>query len=653
MNLGKHLTTREREINPTVVFQTSSIPLVLGKYQWGPVNTPILCQNLNDFINIFGEPVKDINSNVNNRHEWFAVDDLFNYNTSVFVNRVTGQNSKNAGLKLVQELSFELDNITGSFAENDVVSITFSDTSFTGNVRSFDDSDSKIRIKNINGVSNLVNNYQIGLTLNGATVSDTGLIKNVEISNVLVDSTLEDNILIKSEDDIITENINVSIANNEIMKIIGRYTGALGNDIKIVYCDHKNFNTFNFNGISMKRFFNRANINVGEIAILVLKQEGSAVQILESHLGSINPEAKDEEGRNIFIDEVIFRNSNYIYTFTNSAKYLELSKFLENETVTVDNLGFIGETNIPKALTFGYDDIVTNSDIITSLSNIEELSINFKYIVDSNISVDNSIKSAYVTLCEKLETATAVIAIDPNEINKSGSQSQIANSIINYKKELGINSSYGSLAGNIKWRYDRFNDEFFWTGMASDLAGLRILSDNNTFEWYTAAGFNRGIIRNAGSIGRLACYPTGEILDDLNVNKINAFISSPQDGIICMGDNTLLNTNTGLSKLHIRMLLVVLKQSIKDYIKREIYEFNNVYTRNRISTTISQFLERVLANQGITDFRVICDESNNTPAVIDNNELICDIYIRPVRSAEFITLTFTSVGESVKFDEII
>lgn len=649
MNLGKHLQTREREINPTVVFQTSSVPLVLGKFQWGPVGQPLLMQNLAEFTGTYGEPVRT--GTLTNRHEWYAVDDLFNYDTSVFVERITGEDSTNAALALKQVLHFGVAS-AAEFNLEDTVSIVLTGDNFHGKVIGVDTEENKVAVGLFGNLPGLLETDITDQTLLGESTTSES-ITGLEVKHELKEST---GVLINNEDEIITESVAVTMVEDDVIKFVGRYPGEMGNNLRVVYCDNSNFDTFTFAGISMKRFFNRATLNEGEIAIAVLRTVKGRTQVLETHLGSINQDATDEEGRTLYVNEVLFRNSNYIYGFTNNPKYNQLLNIKAHTNITLST--FLGENSTGSLLTNGVDGAVEVTDVLTALSLLPESQASFKYLVDSSILLDGthnaSIKSAMTTTAANMETACAILGINPNSgINLAQTQSAITQAIITYKNTLGINDSYATFAGNLKWKYDRFNDEYFWTSMASDLTGLRILSDNNYFEWYASAGFNRGVIRNAGSIGRLAVYPQGDLLDDLNRNKINAFISSPQDGIICMGNNTMLATNTGLSKLHIRMLLIVLKSAIKDFAKREIHEFNNIYTRNRITSAISQFLERVQANQGITDFLVVCDESNNTAAVIDNNELICDIFIKPVRSAEFITLNFTSVGESVQFEEIL
>lgn len=643
MNLGKHLRTKEREINPSVIFQTESIPLVLGKFEWGPVNYPVLAQNTKEFIDIFGEPSKK--TNINNRLEWFTVDDLFNYETPSYILRVSSEDSRNSNTGIGDSRDTALkvyykDLLGGTFTVGDPIT---NSSGFSGEVSTVDsDGDGDyIEIQEFNSV--LTDDYTL---LNGSGVS-AGV---SSISFTDIDYTPDTSTLIKNEDEVITGGITITLSGDEIVKFYSRYAGEKGDEIYIAYCDSEFFNDHQFvPGNATKDLFNVPELDDDNMAIVILKKNNGVWTVLENHICSLNPEARDASGKNLFIEEVLFNNSNYVYGFVADGIYTTLSGLKDSGDITC----FVGYSVSPKQLTDGVDGAVSSSDIISALDLIQDFDINFKYLVDSEISTNTTIKGNYVTLCESMETAEAVLTLDYNEVNFSQSESQIVTAIKEYKSGLNINNSYGCFAGNCKYRYDRFNDEYFWQGMSSDLAGLRILSDNNYFEWYSSAGFNRGRVRNGSSIQRLGAYYKGKLLDDINKNKINGFISTPADGIICMGDNTMYNTNTGLSKLHIRMLLIVLKSAIKDYVKTEIYEFNNVYTRNRMTSTISQYLERVKSNQGITDFRVICDNSNNTPAVIDANEMVCDIYIKPIRSAEFITLTFTSVGESVKFEEIL
>jgi phage tail sheath protein FI len=198
--------------------------------------------------------------------------------------------------------------------------------------------------------------------------------------------------------------------------------------------------------------------------------------------------------------------------------------------------------------------------------------------------------------------------------------------------------------------YDRFSDTFRYVPLNGDLAGLCARNDINNFPWYSPAGTTRGAILNAV---KLAYNPSKTQRDRLYSNRINPVIFSPGSGIVLFGDKTGLAKASAFDRINVRRLFVYLENAISKAAKDQLFEFNDEITRTNFVNTVEPFLRDVQAKRGIFDYVVVCDETNNTAAVIDNNEFVADIYIKPARSINFIGLTFVATKTGVDFEEVI
>ena len=213
-----------------------------------------------------------------------------------------------------------------------------------------------------------------------------------------------------------------------------------------------------------------------------------------------------------------------------------------------------------------------------------------------------------------------------------------------------VSSSYAVFDSTYKYVYDRFANTYRYIPMNGDIAGLCARTDINFFPWYSPAGTTRGAILSAI---KLAYAPTKSQRDRLYSNRINPIIFSPGAGIILFGDKTGLGKPSAFDRINVRRLFIYLEDAISRAAKDVLFEFNDEITRTNFVNTIEPFLRDVQANRGIFDYVVICDETNNTAAVIDANEFKADIYIKPSRSINFIGLTFIATKTGVDFEEVI
>jgi len=234
-------------------------------------------------------------------------------------------------------------------------------------------------------------------------------------------------------------------------------------------------------------------------------------------------------------------------------------------------------------------------------------------------------------------------------VNNASYTNKEVDDIITFRNTL-TSSSYAVLDSGWKYQYDKYNDLYRYVPLNGDTAGLMVRTDNTRDPWFSPAGYNRGILKNAI---KLAFNPNKTARDQLYKNGINPVITQPGQGTLLFGDKTLLSKPSAFDRINVRRLFIVLEKAIATAAKFTLFEFNDEFTRAQFRNLVEPFLRDVQGRRGIFDFRVVCDETNNTGEVIDRNEFIGDIYIKPARSINFIQLNFVAVRTGVDFSEVV
>jgi phage tail sheath protein FI len=211
-------------------------------------------------------------------------------------------------------------------------------------------------------------------------------------------------------------------------------------------------------------------------------------------------------------------------------------------------------------------------------------------------------------------------------------------------------SSYAILDSNWLYIYDRYNDRYVYVPANGATAGLCARTDYTADSWYSPAGFNRGQIFG---VTKLAFNPNKANRDLLYRNKVNPIVTFPGQGTLLFGDKTLsASDSSAFSRINVRRLFITLEKAISTAAKFQLFEFNDSFTRANFRAAVEPFLRQVQGRKGIYDFSVICDETNNTAGVVDANQFVASIFVKPARSINFITLTFVASRSGVDFDEV-
>jgi hypothetical protein len=222
--------------------------------------------------------------------------------------------------------------------------------------------------------------------------------------------------------------------------------------------------------------------------------------------------------------------------------------------------------------------------------------------------------------------------------------------VTGFMNTLSPNSSYAVMDSNWKYQYDKYNDVFRWIPCNGDVAGLCARTDQTNDPWFSPAGYNRGVIKN---VIKLAWNPSKAQRDELYKVGVNPIITESGTGTVLFGDKTTLARPSAFDRINVRRLFIILEKAIATAAKFSLFEINDEFTRSQFVGLVEPYLRDVQGRRGIYDFKVVCDETNNTPQVIDSNSFVGDIYLKPAKSINYIQLNFVAVRSGVEFSEIV
>ena len=425
-----------------------------------------------------------------------------------------------------------------------------------------------------------------------------------------------------------------------------------------------------------------------EVHVLVIDDKGTITgnsgTILEKHLSL--SKAKDAEysvGSSSYWRDYLATNSKYIFGggatsgITTTGYSVSSTNTLDTDSgwdqnaegvnfgaAGVATLTLAGGTNYGDktdlttsgALSSGVDDIISG---YTLFENTEEIEVDFILMGAAHHPKEQSQAVAEKVTAVAEARKDAVAFISPYRqafLNDSSSGSvtvsnidQMTDNVVGFYAPIS-STTYGVFDSGYKYMYDRFNNVFRYIPLNGDIAGTCARTDIEQFPWFSPAGTARGPILNSV---KLVYNPGKKQRDILYSNRINPVILSPGAGIILFGDKTGFGKSSAFDRINVRRLFIYLEDAISAAAKDQLFEFNDELTRTNFVNIVEPFLRDVQAKRGIFDFVVICDETNNTAAVIDSNEFVADIFIKPARSINFIGLTFVATRTGVAFEEVI
>ena len=452
---------------------------------------------------------------------------------------------------------------------------------------------------------------------------------------------------------------------NSVGEWAAKYPGTLGNSLKVAMADSQTYSGWayeaEFDGApGTSTYASASGGSNDELHIIVLDEDGlftgtpGAVLEKFAYVSKAN-DAKSSNGTNNYYKDAINSRSEYIWwmdhtaTVASSVGGTGTSGVAWGSAASSDFKDLSAAVNI--SLSLGTDDYaLTDSEKIAGFQlfdNAEQYDVSLIIAGKASATVATSI------INNVAEVRLDCVAFVSPEDNSSGdviigSTSTQVTAINTYRDALP-SSSYAVMDSGYKYQYDRYNDKYRYIPLNADIAGLCARTDYTNDAWFSPGGLNRGQVKN---VVKLAVNPNKTMRDNLYKNGVNPVVSFPGEGTVLFGDKTLLAKPSAFDRINVRRLFIVMEKAIATAAKFQLFEFNDGFTRAQFKNLVEPFLRDVQGRRGITDFVVKCDESNNTGEIIDRNEFVADIYVKPNRSINFITLNFIAARSAINFSEI-
>ena len=372
---------------------------------------------------------------------------------------------------------------------------------------------------------------------------------------------------------------------------------------------------------------------------------------------SKHPEASTPQGNSNFYPDVIYRDSKFVYWGDHPTAAIDasgdwgqpLSSDLSVQGSSAFNKLTTGVENVDRStLANGTDDYaVTDGEQLTAYGRFDDgEAVDVNLIMAAKAS--STLATNLVTIVEKRKDALVFISPERSDVVGVADSNTQTTNVKNFF-DLLPSTSFAVFDSGYKYQYDRFNDVYRYVPLNGDIAGVTAFTESVADAFFSPAGFTRGQIRGAV---KLAYEPNKDQRDTLYKARINPVNSFPGQGTVLFGDKTALAKPSAFDRINVRRLFIILEKAIATAAKFQLFEFNDEFTRAQFKNLVEPFLREIQGRRGITDFKVVADESNNTGEVIDRNEFVADIFVKPTRSINFITLNFVAVRTGVAFTEI-
>lgn len=627
---------QERDLTRIIPAVSTSVGAFAGQFSKGPLDEIVTVSSEQELVDTFGKP------NSTNFEDWFSAANFLQYSNALRVVRATNTGLLNA-----------TSNTSGILIKN---TQDYQDNYSTGSA--------SIGTFAAREAGAYGNNLLVS-TCPSATAYVTAAITQVSDASTAVGDTT---VTFSSGSDINVGDIvefSTTAAGSDYDGYKYRVTSKSTNDITFVRADsgQGGLQVALTNGANVKRYWryydqvagapgtspyasDRSGVN-DEIHIVVVDEDGgisgTAGTILEVFdSASKAADAKTPQGDSNYYVDVIYNKSKYIYWMDHNASGSNWGSNAAGVTFTAVTVPTL------ESLSGGSDgSTVTVGQRKTAYEKFQDAeTVDIGLIIGGTCSathIDN-----LITIAENRKDAIAFVSPERADVvNVASANTQTLNVIDAYSSVRS--SSYVVFDSGYKYQYDRYSDVYRYVPLNGDMAGLAARTDLIADSWYSPAGFNRGNVRGAV---KLAYNPNKTQRDDLYRSRINPVVTFPGQGTVLFGDKTGLSAPSAFDRINVRRLFITLEKAISTASKFQLFEFNDEFTRANFRNIVEPFLREVQGRRGITDFLVVCDETNNTGDVIDRNEFVAEIFVKPARSINFITLSFVATRTGVSFEEI-
>lgn len=629
---------RERDLTNVVPAVATTIGGMVGDFQWGPVHEIISIDSENNLVERFGRPTTSV------YYDFMTAASFLAYGSNLLTVREVGSSSKNSVSEGTAVLIKNEDHYNDQYADgNNSVGVWAA--KYAGALGN----NIKVSIGDIGSATNL---SVASIALNAPDTAGDRTSATVAISAPNTDgiqATATATITNGNVTAITITNpgFGYTVAPTVTITVDGTGSVAATATLSTEWIYRDEFDSVP--GTSTWAADNGSSYD--EVNIIVIDEDGgitgSAGTVLEKFAGcSKAADAKDDLNQTNYYKNVINDRSKYIWWMDHPDDGTNWGS-TSTTGVTFD-LMKPGTADQIISLTGGVDDspsignIQTGYDLFANdeLVDVALILLSAHPVTVGDYVIDNVVDVRKDCICFISPQRSSVVNNEGDEITDITGAADFGS----YTR-----SSYAVFDSGWKYMYDKYNDRYIYAPLNGDVAGCCVITDRGDDPWFSPAGLNRGIIKNAI---KLAWSPRKADRDTLYAKGINPVINSPAAGIVLFGDKTMLAKPSAFNRINVRRLFIVLEKAIATAAKFQLFEFNDAFTRAQFTAIVEPFLRDVQGRRGIYDFRVVCDETNNTPQVIDSNEFRADIYIKPAKSINFITLTFIATRTGISFEEL-
>ena len=633
---------QERDLTNIIPAVSTSIGAVAGQFSKGPLDEIVSISSEQELVDTFGKP------DSTNFEYFFTAANFLQYSNALRVVRATNTSLANASASGSSTLIKNTDDYQNNFSSGQGVVGTFAarTAGAHGNNLLVSTCPSATAYESTTSTSQQVN--QADLAVGDTTVTvDTDATTYLNVGDVIQFSTTASGTDFDDGDFYrLTAVAATSITLVQHPRGSGGLKRAVADDSRIKRRWRYYESVDRAPGTST--FVSERSGSGDEIHVVVVDEDGGISgtpgRVLEAFSSmSKAADAKTPQGDINYYPEVIYNKSQFIYWMdhntsgTNWGSNASGTTFTSVTTPTLESLsgGSDGST-------------VTDAELKTAYEKFEDSETVDVGLIMAGPSGSTTHVDNLITIAEERKDAICFASPQRSDVvNITNSNTQMQN-VKDFFDSIR-SSSYAVFDSGYKYAYDRYNDVYRFVPLNGDIAGLAARTDTVADPFFSPAGFNRGIIRGAV---KLAYNPTKAQRDILYPARINPVSTFPGQGTILFGDKTGLTSPSAFDRINVRRLFILLEKAIATASKFQLFEFNDEFTRANFRNIVEPFLREIQGRRGITDFLVVCDETNNTGEVIDRNEFVAEIFIKPARSINFITLSFVATRTGVSFDEV-
>ncbi|QPX76562.1 putative tail sheath protein [Cronobacter phage vB_CsaM_SemperBestia] len=651
------IETKETSVQSTVVRNSTGRAAIVGKFSWGPAYQIRQISNEVELVNYFGSP-----DNLTADYFMSAVNFL-QYGNDLRVVRVVDKDAAKNASAIFNQIKTTIASQGSNYTKGDVIKVKYNSVVVEENGKvSKVDSNGKILAVIIPSEKIVARAKQIGTYPDISTGWTTEIVSQSSgvSASIAIDGIESDSGITLLNLDIAKETIQGTAFQTltqkyQIPSVVALYPGELGSTVRVEIISKAAYDSGAMisgfpSGVSVKNS-GRSVMTYGpqtENQYAFIVRRGGIVQ--ESFIVSTEKTDKDIYGVNIFMDD-FFANGGSQYVYGTSLNWPK---------------GFSGILEFGGGLssndTVGADELMNGWDMFADREALHVPLLIAGACAGETVEIMSTVQKHVISIGDERQDCTVFVSPPRSLLVNIPLATAVDNMIewrTGYKlsggavvdNNLNVSSSYGFMDGNYKYQYDKYNDVNRWVPLAGDIAGLCVYTDSVAQPWMSPAGYNRGQIRNCIKLAIEPRTAHRDAMYQVQINPVTGFAGG--SGFVLFGDKTLTNVPSPFDRINVRRLFNMIKKDIGDNAKYKLFENNDDFTRSSFRMDTGQYMTNIRALGGCYDYRVICDTTNNTPGVIDRNEFVATIYVKPPRSINYITLNFVATSTGADFDELV